>query len=194
MERTWIFVAIAVVDYFFVMLLLVCLVAFVVEVVDCVVTSVSLMTFCCWYYLVIVIVGAAAVCVVYPVLIAYRLTHTSTVPPYPPSTPCPSTPPLPPALNTVQVTRLVVRQSVKVPITEKSTVTCGGYSLHHRGMGAGSMYVSAHHELSQAEWVGSLVQLGHQPKIGFSCGSSNNNSGRSVQVGGGVFQAGDAMK
>lgn len=83
-----------------------------------------------------------------------------------------------------QVTRLTMRQAVKTPLAENLRVTCGGYSIQHKGMGAGSMYVSSQYGVSPSRWLGSLFQLGHQPKLGISCGSSNRIVGRSVQVGG----------
>ncbi|CAN0115039.1 unnamed protein product [Pylaiella littoralis] len=82
-----------------------------------------------------------------------------------------------------ELTRLTVRQSVQVPVADSLNVTFGGYSLHDGGLGAGSVYLSAQHDVSDAQWVGSLVQLGQQPKIGLSCGtSSGSGAGSSVQT------------
>ncbi|CAN0177099.1 unnamed protein product [Scytosiphon promiscuus] len=82
-----------------------------------------------------------------------------------------------------ELTRLTVRQSVQVPLADATNVTFGGYSLHHSGMGTGSVYLSAHHEVSPSQWLGSIVQLGNQPKVGFSCGTiSKGGEGLSVQT------------
>eukprot|EP00752_Nemacystus_decipiens_P008472 g7570.t1 len=82
-----------------------------------------------------------------------------------------------------ELTRLTVRQSVQVPVADTTNVTFGGYSLHHGGLGMGSVYLSAQHNVSPTQWVGSLIQVGHQPKVGVSCGtSSEGGAGVSVQT------------
>ncbi|CAM9254074.1 unnamed protein product [Ascophyllum nodosum] len=78
------------------------------------------------------------------------------------------------------VTRLVVRQAIKVPLTDKTHVTCGGYALHHGGIGAGSVFLSAQHDVSPTHWVGSVVELGHQTKVSCSCGTNNSDSSNSA--------------
>eukprot|EP00903_Cladosiphon_okamuranus_P016023 g14795.t1 len=72
-----------------------------------------------------------------------------------------------------ELTRLTVRQSVQVPVADTTNVTFGGYSMHHRGLGLGSVYLSAQHHVSPTQWVGSLVQVGQQSKVGVSCGTSS---------------------
>ena len=81
-----------------------------------------------------------------------------------------------------QVTRLTVRQSTAVQVSESTQITCGGYAIHHAGMGAGSVYVSGRHALSSRQWLGSLVQLGQQQKVSLLCGASSSRGGSSVQV------------
>ncbi|CAB1119381.1 unnamed protein product [Ectocarpus sp. CCAP 1310/34] len=81
-----------------------------------------------------------------------------------------------------ELARLTVRQSVQVPVADSTNITFGGYSLHHNGLGVGSVYLSAQHDVTAEQWVGSLVQIGQQPKVGLSCGTaSKGSSGVSVQ-------------
>ncbi|CAM9528872.1 unnamed protein product, partial [Ectocarpus sp. 8 AP-2014] len=81
-----------------------------------------------------------------------------------------------------ELARLTVRQSVQVPVADSTNITFGGYSLHHNGLGAGSVYLSAQHDVTAEQWIGSLVQIGQQPKVGLSCGTaSEGSSGVSVQ-------------
>eukprot|EP00904_Undaria_pinnatifida_P002718 jgi/Undpi1/12447/HiC_scaffold_5.g02118.m1 len=81
-----------------------------------------------------------------------------------------------------EVTRLTVRQSTAVQVSESTQITCGGYAIHHAGMGAGSVYVSGRHALSSRQWLGSLVQLGQQQKVSLLCGASSSRGGSSVQT------------
>lgn len=80
----------------------------------------------------------------------------------------------------------MIRQAVRIPITDKTQVTCGGYTVQQGGIGAGSLYLSSQHNVSPTHWLGTLLELGHKSKLAFSCGTSDDsdssNAPRSLQV------------
>lgn len=86
----------------------------------------------------------------------------------------------------------MIRQAVKIPLTDKTQVTCGGYTVQQGGIGAGSLYLSSQHNVSPTHWLGTMLELGHKSKLAFSCGTSDDsdtiNAPRSLQVTNGAVQ------